>query len=205
MPNAQHTSATVEHYTPREIVEAARAVMGGIDLDPASTKTANRDFVHAERFYTKRENGFTKPWSGRVFLNPPGGLCDANGCAVATRKKGSGGAAAMWWAKLSREFETGNVEQAIFVGFSLELLQKAQAYSKHAEIGCLSTPLDHMLCFPSYRIRFFEHVPRTRHALEGRQPTHANVIVYLNRNRRRDLEFVEHFSAFGKCGRFSGK
>lgn len=59
-----------EWYTPPQFIEAARQVMGEIDLDPASSEKA-QEIVKAKRFYTLADDGLSHSWSGRVWLNPP--------------------------------------------------------------------------------------------------------------------------------------
>lgn len=61
---------TTEWYTPAWLIELARATMGGIDLDPASSVQAQAT-VKAARFYTAAADGYGKPWGGRIYLNPP--------------------------------------------------------------------------------------------------------------------------------------
>lgn len=75
MNNSQlinQTSLRYEYYTPSNIIESARFVMGSIDLDPASSEQANK-IVRAKKFYTEQDNGLGQPWFGNVWLNHPFG------------------------------------------------------------------------------------------------------------------------------------
>jgi phage N-6-adenine-methyltransferase len=65
----QFTGET-EWYTPAEYVEAARACLGGIDLDPATSPLA-QDIIRAARFFTRDDDGLRHEWQGRIWLNPP--------------------------------------------------------------------------------------------------------------------------------------
>ncbi len=68
--NIHVSDDSYEWFTPREIIESARIVMGGIDTDPASCAEANR-VVRARQYYTLKDDGLTQPWIGNVWLNPP--------------------------------------------------------------------------------------------------------------------------------------
>lgn len=160
--NVKHSSASAEHMTPAGVVESARSVLGSIDLDPASTTFANQ-IVRAKRIYTKHDDGLSKQWRGRVFLNPPGGTLDA---AV----RGTRSSQVLWWAKLVEEWESERVTSAIFVGFSLELLQAVQQID-------VPHPLDFPCCIPKRRIKF--DTLENGRRVSGNQPTHSNVIVWL--------------------------
>jgi len=73
LPNNPHVSQNTgesEWYTPQLYIDAARLVMGSIDVDPATTKEVNKR-IKAKKFYTKEKSGLEKRWTGTVWMNPP--------------------------------------------------------------------------------------------------------------------------------------
>lgn len=203
----EHLNETVEHGTPFDIVNAVWEVLGTIDLDPASCARANA-FIEAAAYYDQITNGYNKEWFGNVFLNPPGGTCEletgrmvfkktkkrescsvtgACGIAPGHKHKNVGSSATAWWRKLLREFQEGRVHAAIFLGFSLEILQTTQV-----EEGILS-PLDFSLCIPRTRLDFIR-LEEAKIAVGG-APPHASFLCYLGAENEL---FKRVFSRFGK-------
>lgn len=180
---ARHSCDSPEWYTPSPYVEAARAVMGGIDLDPASHEEANRT-VQAKKFYTEEDDGLSQSWTGRVFLNPPGGLV-----------------VEFWWA-LMLAWRNQHITQAVWIGYSLEQLQTLQS----SDVVDFPTPLDFAMCVPRRRIAFVENEAKKAARIEkmtaaGKvpnqksSPSHANYITYLG---DQPSKFVQVFGAFGQ-------
>lgn len=141
---AKHSSSKDNHMTPKPFTDAARQVMGGIDVDPATTEFANRA-IGAKAIYTVETSGHNKPWYGSVFLNPPGG-------ALRVAERGTKSRAVSWWIKLVEERVAMRTKQAIFLAFSLEFLQAVQKIKG----GCTNEqwPLNYCACFVESRIPF---------------------------------------------------
>lgn len=94
-------SGLTEYYTPQDIVEAARKVMGFISLDPASSVEANKR-VKASVFYDEYDDGLNKDWFGSVWLNHPFSRIGNK----------------LWIEKLVHECEIGNVKEACNITFA---------------------------------------------------------------------------------------
>lgn len=127
-PHVVNNSGNNEWYTPATYIEAARQVLGKIELDPASSATAN-DVVQAEEYYDIADDGLTLPWSGKIWLNPPYGR----------------DLIAPFIEKLCRHASNGEIEAAIVLVNNATETDWFQTLAAHADA----------LCFPRSRIRYW--------------------------------------------------
>jgi DNA N-6-adenine-methyltransferase (Dam) len=168
-----------EWYTPAKYIEAARQVMGSIDLDPASCALANQT-VRAARYYTQEDNGLAQEWFGNVWLNPPYGLNQrlANAQRSSIRS---------WVNKAIRCYEREEIEQAI-------LLTTVQATSQW-----FHSLLVYPHCFAMPNIRFYVPNGRTNNErCKTQGHFFGSIFVYLGSNEQR---FIEVFSKLGSIAK----
>lgn len=140
----------VEWYTPRPYLDAAIAVMGAIDLDPASSHAAQAH-VRAMRHYTIEDDGLLKPWTGRVFLNPP--------YAMPLVKD--------FTARMVAAFDAGEIDEGILLTNNASDTEWFHA-AAHA---CTA------LCLTRGRIRFIE--ARNGELVAKPSPTHGQAFFYF--------------------------
>lgn len=140
VPHVSHNSGNNEWYTPSEIIEAARAVMGNIDLDPASNDLAN-DTVRALHYYTQETNGLDKDWQSNVWMNPPY----------------AGDLIGKFCEKLHKEYMAGNVTTAVV------LVNNATETAWFR----LLVSIANSICFPSSRVKFWKPDGDTGQPLQG--------------------------------------
>ena len=121
----------MEWYTPDPILEIARATLGVIELDPASSAAA-QERVQAVRYFDVADDGLAHQWdSGNVWLNPPY----------------AAGLIARFAHKLVEEVRFGHVDEALW------LSNNATDTVWFAEL----TSIAMAMFFPKGRIRF--HTP----------------------------------------------
>lgn len=139
-PHVVNNSGNNEWYTPAPIIEAARDVMGGIDLDPASCELANQT-VKATKYYSIETNGLSHEWHGRVWLNPPyiRELCS------------------VFIQKLIREFYLRRVTNACLLTNNASDTQ----WWKYAVYGA------QVVCFLEKRVKFYKPEGNTGSPLQG--------------------------------------
>lgn len=98
------SSETNEWYTPPAIIDRVQQI-GPIGLDPASNSMA-QEWIRAERWHGKGDDGFTQPWKTDkgLWLNPPYG----------TKSADNPGAGA-WILKAYREYRAGSFPWAVLL------------------------------------------------------------------------------------------
>lgn len=127
--HVSNNSGENEWYTPPQYIEAAREVMGAIDLDPASSEVADRT-VKAGTFYTKDDNGLGKEWYGRVWMNPPYAQPLIQYFAE----------------KIVDEYDEGNIDEAVVLVNNATETKWFQALARAATA----------ICFPMGRIKYLD-------------------------------------------------
>lgn len=102
--NAQlvnQNSGKMDYHTPPEILESVRQVLGYIDLDPFSSRAANKQ-VKAVKFFTTKDDGLKQDWHGRVWMNMPFSKINNPRCVN----------------KLIQEYQIGHVKEALCITFA---------------------------------------------------------------------------------------
>lgn len=168
---ALHSSDSVEWYTPEKYCAAARNILGNIDLDPASCSTANEK-VKADEYLTKKDDGLSTKWHGKIFLNPPYGYTIVNGKQKSSIK--------IWTWRALAQYEKSNIEEGI-------LLLNATT-----ERSWFQPLWNFPICFTDHRIRFID-----KHGNKQKNPTHGNVFIYLCESTLKAWKFKNEFDQFG--------
>jgi len=162
---------TAEWYTQPQYIEAARRVLGHIDLDPASCAAANL-IVRATTYYTKEQNGLVQPCQGCTWLNPPYGK--VNGRSLT----------GFFVAKLVEEYQASHVEQAI-------LLTMTDTSTKWFQLI-----RDYPICFVNHKVHFYTTRPLKSNPTASHK--YGVLFVYLGPYEDR---FIQEFSRFGDIWR----
>lgn len=188
--NPLHSKASCEHGTPPAPVDVGRYALGRFTLDPMSSDYWNRYTVGAEQYFDRRANAMKQRWFGLVWVNPAGADDDADTDSLVVPG----------YERLLHFYTRGDVEAAVWYGYSLQQLQQLQHHFKW-----------HPLRFPtllfSKRQRHLVRPPGGGPPVPGEHPQHGNFMSLLpDRNspslrERQIARFVERGSKLGQVVR----
>jgi hypothetical protein len=162
-PHVAQNSGEMEWYTPDEYIEAARAVLGVIDLDPASSDIANAT-IKAKVYYTKDDDGLAKEWKGKVWLNPP--------YARPLIEK--------FIAKLLAHYGGGEVPEAMVLVNNATETEWFQSLASEARA----------ICFPAKRVRFLDRNGNPGAPLQGQALVYLGSEVGRFREKVGEFGFI---------------
>ena len=130
-PKAGQHKEDLELITNYDLTAAAHGVLGGIQLDPASSAVA-QEHVEAEEFFTPSDDGLNEQqWFGRVYLFPPAGAYFWNKKEDRWKKTRASSPTlvsshAVWFRKLLRSWMSGEVEQGLYMGNCPDMIRYEQ-------------------------------------------------------------------------------
>jgi hypothetical protein len=165
---SSYLRTTDDWYTPVQYVNAARTVMGDIELDPATSHYANQT-VRARRIYTINDDGLAPSnlWSGNVWMNPPYGSQQVP-----------------FLERLVREHKSGNVPQAV-----------ACVNGYRYDARWFQPLWEFPICFSAKRVKFLGGAgsgnPKTE---DDNSPANGTVFIYMGAHKQR---FADEFRRFG--------
>lgn len=154
-----------EWYTPEQFIEAARELMGSIDLDPATCEAAQQ-IVRAAQWYTKEDNSLDKPWfdqhgnPANVWCNPPYSMKLIQ----------------QFTQKLIDEYDSGNIRSAVYL------------VNNCTDAGWFHSLMARFpMCFTRGRVRFWRPDKTTFATRQGQ------VFFYLGNNTDRFVDIFSQF------------
>ena len=103
--HVSHNSGNNEWYTPSVFIEAARAAMGSIDIDPASSDKAN-EIVLAESYFTKSDDGRLQKWHIHKWLNPSVCSCGVQPNVLQWKYEKTRDMLKVWWDDMQNRHQT---------------------------------------------------------------------------------------------------
>lgn len=193
MPNDCINTVSEGGYncTPIGLIEAARTVLGGIELDIASTETANSR-IKADRFYSAEDCAWEKPeWKAlTAFLNAPGNV----------KVRGKTIKATQWYDRLHREWFDGNIRSAIALVYRMTTLGSLNQFALRSGLLCImngDVAGHHGVHFVNGSGRLDFEIEQNGKFTPFTRNTQASAAILYARDPEVKERFFEEFGRFG--------